>query len=121
MGKGCILELPSFMRDRFANSHRVRCKTKTHPHPWSNQSPSDWHHTACSLGQTSSGIYAHFITLKNGDVRAILNLKWLNMWMKKPCFKMETPYLILMALRRGDFLGPYTYRSLPAQPDQIFS
>lgn len=56
--------------------------------------------------QVGTGVYSHLFTVpkKSGDIRVILNLKWLNRFIQKQKFKMETLKSILLAIRRRDFL-----------------
>ena len=56
---------------------------------------------------TSKGMYSNLslVPKKNGDVRAILDMKWLNKRIRKRKFKMETLRSIISAVQRGDFMA----------------
>lgn len=58
------------------------------------------------LSQRGKGVYSvsFLVSKKNGDWRAILELKWLNRFIKKRKFKMETWRSIVASLQRGDYL-----------------
>lgn len=49
---------------------------------------------------------SHLFTVpkRSGSTRAILNLKWLNRWMRQQKFKMETLCSILMSIRRHSYM-----------------
>lgn len=44
------------------------------------------------------------IPKRNGDIRAILDLKWLNLFLKKRKFKMETWMSVVASFQEGDYL-----------------
>lgn len=56
--------------------------------------------------QISEREYSHLFTVpkRSGDVSAILDLKWLNRWIKHQKFKTETLRSILLAIKKEDFL-----------------
>lgn len=57
------------------------------------------------LPQISQGIYSVFFLIpkKNGDAQEILDLKWLNCWVREKKFQVETVRTILAAIQKGDF------------------
>jgi hypothetical protein len=56
-------------------------------------------------GQEGQGFYSTFIIVpkKDGDLRPILNLKPLNVYMEKSNFKMETLRSIIQVLHVGEW------------------
>lgn len=56
--------------------------------------------------QRGKGVYSVFLVpKKNGDMRAILDLKWLNQFLLKKQFKMETCRSIMVALEKDSYLA----------------
>lgn len=53
------------------------------------------------------GVYSVFFIVpkRNGDARGILDLKWLNKYIRKRKFKMETIRSILKTIQKRDFLA----------------
>lgn len=72
--------------------------------------------------QRGQGVYSvWFLVLKkNGDFRAILDLRWLNGFLQARKFKMETWKTIVGTLREGDFLASLdlseAYLHVPIRP-----
>lgn len=46
-----------------------------------------------------------FVPKRNGDLRTILNLKWLNQFLKKRKFRMETWRSIVATMEESDFMA----------------
>lgn len=71
----------------------------------------------------AKGAYSIFIiSKKNGDARAILDLKWLNKKIRKKKFKMETRCSILATVQKGDFMSSLQNlfaHSKSSEPPQI--
>lgn len=57
-----------------------------------------------SKSQQGTGVYFMFFLVpkKNGDMRSILDLRWLNLFLIQLKFKMETRRLIVQPYRRGN-------------------
>lgn len=72
--------------------------------------------------QARRGVYSVFFLVpkKNGEMRTILDLKWLNRFVSRKKFKMETWRTITSALDQGDFLSSIdlkeAYLHVPIHP-----